>query len=1523
MTIADRTIKHIFDNTSDGVLIVDQQGIISYANPSAHKLCLSNGDPLIGSIFPYSLSENEIQNIEISPANSNGNQSQQIIELKTVKIQWEDQQAFLVLGNAAESKSQKPRVATHGQGHPYIVEVADDGELVVSDVLGSLSDLTGLDTTQKVTIADLLPFIIPEDLDKYDRHLRLLLSNTMDTVEFNIAVGEKQRAVSNISIPIYDQIEGRVTRIVCIARKLSEFDLTSKYLEQYYALIDGTSELVCRFLKDGTITFINQGYWDFFNKTPQELVGYSIFDSIHKDDRDNLLINIEMLSSSANSFSIELRSETLAGGVRWLEWNVLGFFDIDGCLIELQSVGREITEHMAFQNALMESENRYRAVVEDQTELILRTTPNGTILFVNSAYCRYFGLSSQELVGDNFFKLLPDTDRKKVQDAFTQLSVEHPIVQVENGGWTKDNGLCYQLWVDRGFFDADGNLVEIQSVGRDITEQRLAELKLERHQRLLKAVNFIAEELFKTQDWQEVISLVMERIGVASSADLVYVIRKMPSKEGAEHFELKHFWKADGQNDPTNFAFSGEAFRDWVDKLARKETVCGGSETFTPDMQDFLGNYHIQNIVLVPIFVGDDWWGVAGLDKRTCRADWSQSEIDVLRTAVEILGAAIQRERIQTALKENEAKFRTVANFTYAWEYWVDPNDQVVHISPSAKRLTGYKPEEFVNNPSLLDQIIYPEDLAIYHSYLENEVKRRRTASLDFRIISKDQAIRWVSHKSLPVYDDQGTYLGRRVSVFNVHQEKLAQQVVRELNEKLEQRVLRRTEQLETANLFLQSLLDSIPNAVFFIDHEGVYTNVNKTYTQYVGKRKEEIIGKDVFDIWPKEIAESFYESDQALIATQGRIRYETQLQIAENDLPKDFTVNKVTYLQSNGDVGGIVGIMADISDLKQTEIFLEDQRTILQMIAQDRLLEEILGKLMGMIENQQSQMTSSILLLENNLFNLVSGSRLPQNLASLLDGMEVSQSDCFWQILKSPNKRLIISNLWSDSRCSNLHRLYGEIEFTSACFVPILSSQNEVLGILAIFCETSTVLNQVQMEKLETFSQFAALAIERNRMNNRLIHQAKYDSLTDLPNRHLLEEVTPYMLTHADETGALVGVIVLDLDHFKDINDSLGRSIGDEVLKQISRRLSLALRPGCVLARLERYDFAMVVNELRTTANLDQIVEALEYQFSQPIQVENHEVYVNASIGYSVYPDDGSSLEVLLKNAGNALTVAKSNARTQVMRYKSYMKNMALERLRMVTQLRRSIEQNDFILYYQPQIDFKTGKVWGVEALIRWHNPEYGIVSPDVFISTAEESGLIHAIGEWVLREAVQQLASWQSEGLEDMQMAVNVSPLQLARADFVQTVLTIIEEYGINPGFLVLEITESVFMGDVDEAVGRLSQLREAGITIHVDDFGTEYSSLAYLKYLPVDCLKIARNFINDLTEEQQNGVDIVEMVRAIIALGHSLGLKVLAEGVETEEQATILKSLGCDLAQGYLYSRPIPSRACVVKINSLNQL
>lgn len=596
----------------------------------------------------------------------------------------------------------------------------------------------------------------------------------------------------------------------------------------------------------------------------------------------------------------------------------------------------------------------------------------------------------------------------------------------------------------------------------------------------------------------------------------------------------------------------------------------------------------------------------------------------------------------------------------------------------------------------------------------------------------------------------------------------------------------------------------------------------------------------------------------------------------------------------------------------RTTELFLTkqhlvEQGQVLEMIAAGKPLADILDRLTLSIEAQLEGIQGSILLLDLDGLHLRHGAgpSLPPAYVRAIDGVRIGPKvgSCGTSVYR--REAVIVSDVQADPLWEDYRELADLHGLRSCWSAPILSHQGTVLGTFAMYSATVRTPGAGERKLIELATRIAGIAIERHRSEERIRHMAYHDELTGLPNRLLLNDRLTQALMQARRTGRSMALLFVDLDGFKFINDSFGHAVGDAVLVAVAERLASVAKEGDTVARLGGDEFVLMLLDLDGGDDAVGVAQQVLSALALPLRIEPRSLHVSASIGISVYPGDGSDSETLLRHADVALYRAKQQGRNGYQCYTESMGQEARSDTELRAALQHALQERQFELYYQPQIDLRTGRMSAMEALVRWRHPELGAVSPARFIPLAEETGLIVPIGEWVLRSACAQLKAWHEAGHPGLVVAVNLSARQFQGQDVAKLVRRVLADCALPAGCLELELTESALMLDTGSILQTLIELKAMGVGLALDDFGTGYSSLSHLRRFPIDAIKVDQSFTFDVTISEE----AASITRAIIAMARSLGVKTVAEGVETEAQLRFMAAHRCDSVQGYYFSRPLP--------------
>ena len=688
----------------------------------------------------------------------------------------------------------------------------------------------------------------------------------------------------------------------------------------------------------------------------------------------------------------------------------------------------------------------------------------------------------------------------------------------------------------------------------------------------------------------------------------------------------------------------------------------------------------------------------------------------------------------------------------------------------------------------------------------------------------------------------------------------------------------RRTEAAFKEQLhFTRALMDAIPNPVYFKDLEGRYRVYNRAWHELWGDGKD-WVGKSVHDMFDEPIAAIHDERDRPLLAGQSSVQYEALMPIT-GGRQREMLYNKVSFVDQEGKVAGLIGTITDVTGYKETERALEASE------ARFRVLTESGLDLISVLAADGAILYQSLAL--KNLLGYDPSETIGRNVFDLVHREDVEAArNAFMRIVETSHFR-------------------EPLEFR----IRHRDGQWRTFESLGTNCLDNPHIRGVVFNSRDV--------TDRKAIQQRIQHLAYHDNLTGLPNRGLLQDRLGHSIARAERSGRKVAVLFIDLDNFKNINDTLGHDVGDELLRQVSRRLSECVRAGDTIARQGGDEFIVLLDNLEDGRGASVVAQKILNSLRAAFSLGGTEQHVSGSVGIAVYPEDGRDAQTLMKNADTAMFHGKGIGKNTYQYFTAQMNIAVKRRMTLESALRRAVLQKDFVLHYQPEVNLDTGEIVAVESLVRWKTEDSGTVMPGDFIPLAEETGLINEIGEWVLREACRQNKEWQARGLAPRRIAVNLSARQFADKAFLDTVVRVLEDTKLDPKWLELEITESQVMRQTEGMILLLGRLSEMGVHLAIDDFGTGYSSLSYLKRLPIQKLKIDQSFIRDITVDPNDAAIVV----AIINMARSLDLETIAEGVETAGQLALLREKGCRTGQGFYFSAPVSAESVYLLLRQNN--
>jgi diguanylate cyclase (GGDEF)-like protein/PAS domain S-box-containing protein len=739
-------------------------------------------------------------------------------------------------------------------------------------------------------------------------------------------------------------------------------------------------------------------------------------------------------------------------------------------------------------------------------------------------------------------------------------------------------------------------------------------------------------------------------------------------------------------------------------------------------------------------------------------------------------------------------------------------------------------------------EAVHPDDLDRCHKVYLEAFGKREPFEIEYRLRRHDGEYRWLMGNGAPYEDLNGNFAGYIGASYDITERKLAEDKARKLS----------------------LVAEKTGNSVIITDCNGMIEYVNPEFSKVTGYAFEEAIGQSPGILKSGLTAPEYYRDMWATMVSGEIWRGELLNRKKSGEL---FWESEVISALKNaaGEITHFIAVKEDVTERKHQEKRL-------------RLWERAIESSVNAILITDAEVPGNPLIYANPAFERITGYSQEEALGrncSFLQNEDTDQpavEELRQAIREQREGRVLLRNYRKD----------GSLFWNELLIAPVRDESGKITHFVGIQNDVT----------------------ERKAHETQLEYQANYDTLTGLANRNLFQDRLSQALISARRNDRSLAVLFIDLDNFKNINDSLGHDAGDLLLAQVAARLAGNVREGDTVARQGGDEFVLILSEIREDDDVTVVAQKILKAMSAPFDIGGRELHITCSIGIASYPKDGEDSQTLLKNADAAMYRAKELGRNNAQYYAAEMNVKAMERLVLENGLYHALERDEFLLHYQPQVDLRTGEIAGMEALVRWQHPKLGLVSPAMFIPVAEDSGLIVSLGEWVLRTACAQNKAWQLAGLKPISVAVNLSARQFRQPDLVEKVAVILDETGLDPACLELELTESLVMQDVEKTITTLGKLKAMGIKLSVDDFGTGYSSLSYLKRFPIDTLKIDQSFVRDITTDP----DDAAIAKSIISMAHDMQLRVIAEGVETEAQKSFLQQRHCDEMQGYLFSRPV---------------
>ena len=864
-----------------------------------------------------------------------------------------------------------------------------------------------------------------------------------------------------------------------------------------------------------------------------------------------------------------------------------------------------------------------------------------------------------------------------------------------------------------------------------------------------------------------------------------------------------------------------------------------------------------------------------------------------------------EQKSSESKLRESELRFRQLAENIRSVFFLVDARtNKTLYLSPVFEEIWGRSRESVYTNTDAWTDAIHPDDrAATYESYRKGMSAGR--SEYGYRIVRPDGSMRWIEARAFPVRDGDDKIV--RIAG-------IAEDVTERKNA---------ADQLRESDRRFSSLLSSIQLVSLMLDREARITYCNDYLLKLTGWRREEILGRNWFEVFTPPENVALRNIFAALIADQPEARHLENEILTKSGDRRLITWSNTVLRSGAGEVIGTASIGEDITERKLAETRIKRLNRVYAvlsgintLIVRVRYREELFREACRVAVEQGGFCMAWIGLVDQEAMQVkpVASSGAVGNFfeSAPLAILETRPGGHGLSGRAVRELKPVISNDMLRDKQRLMRKELQERGINSLAVLPLIVG-GEALGVFALYSTEIGFFDEEEMKLLLELAGDVSFALEHIAKSEKLDYLAYYDELTGLANRKLFNERLEQTMAHAGR-GGRVALFVIDVERFKQINDTFGRQAGDELLRQLAGRMKQQAGNVARLGRIGADQFATMVADFESEGQLARFTEQrLSEVFGAPFKIGDREVRLSAKVGVALYPENGADPDALYASAEAALKKAKAGGETYLF-FAPEMTARVAETLALENKLRGALERDEFVLHYQPKIDLDTRAIVGAEALIRWQSPEQGLVAPGKFIPLMEETGLILEAGSWALRQAARDHRSWVERGLKAPRIAVNVSPIQLRQRDFVGTVERALAE-GVSPTAIDLEITESLLMTDIKSNIAKLNALRDLGVNIAIDDFGTGYSSLGYLAKLPVQALKIDRSFIITMLDDPA----ATTLVSTIISLAHAMRLKVIAEGVDHEEQEKLLRLLRCDEMQGFLFSKPLASEALVALLRA----
>jgi diguanylate cyclase (GGDEF)-like protein/PAS domain S-box-containing protein len=1236
-----------------------------------------------------------------------------------------------------------------------------------------------------------------------------------------------------------------VAALVCNFRDLTAVaDLEARLRATFEHAAVGLAQLDA----EGRIALANERLCAILGHAHEELVGRTFRDLSHPEDREaSAGARARMYAGEIQQFSLRKRYLRKDGTTVWTQVTAALVRDAAGVPQYEITAFEDISESVRVEQELRKSEGRFRALIENSADGIVLFDERGRIRYSSPATLRMLGYADGELPGRDGVALVHPEDAAGIREDLATLRRD-PRRTLDVRARVRHRDGSYRLlegtWTN---LLAEPGVSALVANFRDVTERERSLQALGEAEERFRSLTELSADWYWEQDAQFRFTVVAGpgAVEMTNGSTAPYLGKTRWETPDLEPYEGD--WRAHQA-----MLERHESFHDVVLRRRFADGKLGYMSVSGEPVFDLEGRFS----------------GYRGVAKNVT---------DKVRAA--------------QALRESEARFRSLTNLSSDWYWEQDAELRFVVTGGPDKLRGGITAAQHVG----LRRWELPGTEALSGSWDEHKaVLEARRPFRDFmlRRTAPDGTVHYVSVSGEPIFGADGAFQGYRGVAKDVTASHRAVLALRESEERF-----RNLSGLSTDWYWEQ-------------DAEFRFTRTSVDHGSPVFGDKHSALGKARWELPLAPLSCSWEQHRETLRARRTFRDFEYSYTDADGE-PRFVSASGYPVFDEAGRFTGYRGIARDITARKHAEqrmaLHAERQEAIArfgQYALGRRTIDELYAEAARTLRGGSVDAACALELMADGARYLVRAADGAGAQRTLGMVATIAPDSLLPPTLREGAPRIIDEEFLATRPLDGPGREWVRA-MKSAVYIPVRAEDNPA-SVLSLYSQRAKAFGEDDVRFAEAVAHVLSTALQRHRAEQRLAHLAQFDALTGLPNRTLLQDRFTQTLVQSQRRQVHAGVLFVDLDRFKLINDTLGHHQGDALIRQVGERLVDCVRPGDTVGRISGDEFAVVLADLARPDDASIVAQKALDALAKPFELGGNEAYVTASIGIAVYPGDGDDAETLLKSADLAMYRAKEQARNSYCFFTAEMNQRSVAKVQLNTDLRRALERDEFTLHYQPKVDLASGKLRGMEALLRWKHPSRGLVSPGEFIPALEDSGLILPVGEWVIEEACRQVARWAGGGAMPVPVAVNLSPKQFRRRDLDALIRAALVRTGTSAEFLELEITESCLMENPEDAVRALRNLRAAGLRISVDDFGTGYSSLSYLTRLPLSALKIDRSFVRDA----ETSTEAASIVRAVIDMAQNLRLTVIAEGVETEQQAAFLRRHGCDQAQGYFYGRPVPA-------------